>query len=153
MRRAGITAAGLMLAAQLVLAGGSGDQGASNTEGGSTLTGDILVDGSSTVYPITEAMAEEFGLIHRNARVTVGISGSGGGFKKFCAGETDVTNASRPIKKKEAELCAANGISFVELPVAFDGLAVLVHPDNDWAETMTMADLKKIWAPEAQGWV
>ncbi len=113
----------------------------------------ILVDGSSTVYPITEAMAEEFGKAPEghNTRVTVGISGSGGGFKKFCTGETDLSDASRPIKPSEVELCAQNGIEYIELPVAFDGLAVMVNPENDWVGYMTVAELKRIWAPDAQG--
>ncbi len=115
------------------------------------LAGDILVDGSSTVYPITEAMAEEFGKLHPKVRVTVGISGTGGGFKKFCNGETDISNASRPIKPSEVELCTQNNIEYIELPVAYDGLAVLVNPANDWVDYMTVAELKKIWQPEAQG--
>jgi phosphate transport system substrate-binding protein len=115
------------------------------------LAGDILVDGSSTVYPITEAMAEEFGKLHPDTRVTVGISGTGGGFKKFCAGETDISDASRPIKPSEAEACAANNIEYIELPVAYDGLAVMINPENDWAETMTVEELKMLWEPAAQG--
>ncbi len=111
----------------------------------------ITADGSSTVYPITEAVAEEFQKQHRNARVTVGISGTGGGFKKFCAGETDLSNASRPIKPSEADLCGKNGIAYIELPVAFDGLAVVVHPSNAWAERMTVKELKTLWEPAAQG--
>lgn len=117
------------------------------------LSGDILVDGSSTVYPITEAMAEEFGLQHRKVRVTVGISGTGGGFKKFCPGETDISDASRPIKLSEVEVCGENGVEYIELPVAFDGLAVMVNPENDWAQCMTPEELKMIWEPEAQGTV
>lgn len=119
--------------------------------GSSALSGDILVDGSSTVYPITEAMAEEFGKEQPDVRVTVGISGTGGGFKKFCAGETDISNASRPIKPSEVETCVANGIEYIELPVAFDGLAVMINPENDWATDMTVEELKMLWEPEAQG--
>jgi phosphate transport system substrate-binding protein len=111
----------------------------------------IKVDGSSTVYPITEAVAEEFGKKNPKIRVTVGISGTGGGFKKFCNGETDISDASRPIKLSEVELCLDNKIAYIELPVAFDGLAVMVNPKNDWASSMTVAELKKLWAPEAQG--
>lgn len=111
----------------------------------------VEVDGSSTVYPITEAVAEEFQKENRKLRVTVGISGTGGGFKKFGRGETDVTNASRPIKPTEVELCKKNGIEYIELPVAFDGLAVTVNPQNDWVDYMTVAELKKLWEPEAQG--
>ena len=110
----------------------------------------VTVDGSSTVYPITEAVAEEFKL-SGEGRVTIGVSGTGGGFKKFCKGEVDVTGASRPIKPTEVELCARGGIEYVELPVAYDGIAVVVHPDNDWAERLTVAELKKIWEPAAQG--
>jgi len=115
------------------------------------LAGDIVVDGSSTVYPITEAMAEEFQKQHPNVRITVGISGTGGGFKKFCARETDISDASRPIKSSEADLCGQNRIEYIELPVAYDGLAVMVNPENDWVTSMTVEELKKLWEPEAQG--
>ncbi len=113
----------------------------------------IKIDGSSTVYPITEAVAEEFGKLpeNRSMRVTVGISGTGGGFKKFCAGETDISDASRPIKATEIELCKSNSIDYVEIPVAYDALAVVVNPRNTWAKSLTVAELKKMWAPEAQG--
>ena len=111
----------------------------------------IEVDGSSTVYPITEAVAEEFQKENPKFRVTVGISGTGGGFKQFGRGETDVTNASRPIKPTEVELCEKNGIEYIELPVAFDGLAITVNPENDWVDYMTVAELKKLWEPAAQG--
>ncbi len=110
----------------------------------------VTVDGSSTVFPISEAYAEEFQK-ETGIRVTVGLSGTGGGFKKFCRGDTDVTGASRPIRDVEMELCKENGIEYIELPVAMDGLANVVHPDNDWAQCMTVAELKKIWVPEAQG--
>ena len=115
------------------------------------LSGDIQVDGSSTVYPITEAVAEEFGKVHKNVKVTVGISGTGGGFKRFCAGETDISDASRPIKQSEIDACAKNNVEYIELPVAYDGLAVMVHPSNTWAQCMTVKELKKLWEPEAQG--
>lgn len=111
----------------------------------------IAVDGSSTVYPITEAVAEEYQKENPKVRVTVGISGTGGGFKKFCAGETDISDASRPIKPTEVESCQKNGIEYVELPVAYDGLAILVNPKNDWATCMTVKELKATWEPEAQG--
>lgn len=125
----------------------------SNQEAGSTekLSGNIKIDGSSTVYPITEAVAEEFKAIHPDVKVTVGLSGTGGGFKKFGRGETDINNASRPIKSTEDSLCKANNISHIELKVAFDGLAVVVNPKNTWANDITVAELKKIWEPEAQG--
>ncbi len=113
----------------------------------------IKVDGSSTVYPITEAVAEEFQKQNKNVKVTVGISGTGGGFKKFCRGETHISNASRPIVKKEIDACKENNIEFIELPVAYDGLAVLVNKKNDWINAMTVEELKKIWAPEAQGMI
>jgi phosphate transport system substrate-binding protein len=111
----------------------------------------IRVDGSSTVFPITEAVAEEYRKGGNTTDVTVGIAGTGGGFKKFCAGETDLSDASRPIKPSEVELCAKNGIGYVELPVAYDGLAVVVNPGNDWVSSITTAELKKMWEPEAQG--
>ena len=112
----------------------------------------IRVDGSSTVYPITEAVAEEFQKDQKGtARVTVGISGTGGGFKKFCRGETDVSDASRPILKEEMDDCYLQGVKYIELPIAYDALTVVIHPQNTWAATMTVADLKKIWAPESQG--
>ena len=112
----------------------------------------IRIDGSSTVYPITEAVAEEFQKETKGAvKVTVGISGTGGGFKKFVRGETDISDASRPISTKEMEEAAKNGIEYIELPVAFDALTVMVNPKNDWVKEMTVADLKKIWEPEAQG--
>lgn len=112
----------------------------------------VKVDGSSTVYPITEAVAEDFQKLKKNAiKVTVGISGTGGGFKKFCRGETDVSNASRPILAKEMAICKEAGIAYVELPIAYDALTVVINPQNDWAKTLTVADLKKIWEPGAQG--
>ncbi len=111
----------------------------------------IKIDGSSTVYPITEAVAEEFQKTKKDVKVTVGISGTGGGFKKFCRGETDISDASRPILKKEMDLCKENGIEYIELPVAYDGLAVMVNPKNTWIKSMTVADLKKMWEPDAQG--
>lgn len=112
----------------------------------------VKVDGSSTVYPITEAVAEDFQKSKKNGvRVTVGISGTGGGFKKFCRGETDISDASRPITKKEIEDCKAAGVEFMEFPVAYDALTVVIHPKNDWAKNMTVAELKAIWEPAAQG--
>jgi phosphate transport system substrate-binding protein len=120
----------------------------SGTSGAAEL---IKVDGSSTVFPITEAVAEEFQKKSPNVRVTVGISGTGGGFKKFCNGETDISDASRPIKPSEVDLCKENRIKYIELPVAYDGLAVMINPQNTWAESMTVAELKKLWEPAAQG--
>ena len=112
----------------------------------------IKIDGSSTVFPITEAVAEEFQKSKKGkVKVTVGISGTGGGFKKFCRGEIDIGDASRPISGSEIKICKEAGIEYVELPVAFDALTVVINPKNDWAATMTPADLKKMWEPAAQG--
>lgn len=112
----------------------------------------VAIDGSSTVYPITEAVAEEYQKLKKGAvKVTVGISGTGGGFKKFCRGETDISNASRPILKQEMEACRQTGIEYIELPVAYDAITVVINPKNDWAEEMTVAELKKMWEPAAQG--
>jgi phosphate transport system substrate-binding protein len=117
----------------------------------SNLEGSIKVDGSSTVFPITEAVAEEFMKTNPGVRVTVGVSGTGGGFKKFGAGETDVSNASRPIKSSEGDAAKEKGIEFIELPVAYDALSVVVNPKNDWVDHLTVEELKKIWEPAAQG--
>jgi phosphate transport system substrate-binding protein len=111
----------------------------------------IAIDGSSTVHPILEAVAEEWGKQNRDARVTVGVSGTGGGFKKLCAGEIVIAGASRPIKQSESDACAQKGIEWLELPVAYDGLAVVVNPQNTWVDQLTVAELKAIWEPEAQG--
>ena len=99
------------------------------------------------MFPITEAMAEEFGKEHGELRVTVGVSGTGGGFQKFCNGEIHITDASRPIKPVEVEACAKNGIDYIELPVAFDGLSVVVHPENDWVDFLTVEELAEVWRP------
>jgi phosphate transport system substrate-binding protein len=105
----------------------------------------IAIDGSSSVYPITEAVAEDFQK-KTGTKVTVGVSGTGGGFKKFCRGETVISNASRPISKKEMETCFQNGVTFIELPVAWDALTVVTNKANDWAKSITVAELNKIWA-------
>ncbi len=110
----------------------------------------IKIDGSSTVYPITEAVAEEFQIATGN-RVTVGISGTGGGFKRFCRGETDISNASRPILREEMTACAQAGVKYIELPVAYDAITVVVSKDNDFVDYLTVEDLKKMWEPLAQG--
>ena len=110
----------------------------------------IAVDGSSTVFPITEAVAEEFRKENR-VDVTVGTSGTGGGFQKFCRDEIDISDASRPIKSTEAEACAKTGVQYLEIPVAYDGIAIVVNPKNTWATSMTVAELKKLWEPAAQG--
>jgi phosphate transport system substrate-binding protein len=112
----------------------------------------VKVDGSSTVFPVTEAMAEEFQVAESGAtQVTVGVSGTGGGFKKFCRGETDATGASRPIKESEVALCEKNGIEYVELPVALDALTVVVNPGNTWVDYLTVEELRTMWEPDAQG--
>ena len=112
----------------------------------------VKIDGSSTVFPITEAVAEEFQKARRGAiNVTVGISGTGGGFKKFCRGETDIANASRPILRKEMDDCTKSGIRYYEMPVAYDALTVMVNPQNSFIKSMTVAELRKIWEPAAQG--
>ncbi len=118
---------------------------------GESLSGEIKIDGSSTVYPITEAVAEEFRTEQPGVKVTVGISGTGGGFKKFGRGETNISDASRPIKDKEHEVCQENNITYVDLMVAYDGLAVIINPGNDWVDHFTVEELKKIWEPAAQG--
>lgn len=110
----------------------------------------IKIDGSSTVFPITEAVAEDF-QNEKKVKVTVGISGTGGGFKKFCRGETDVQNASRPILKKEMDACKEAGVQFIELPVAYDGLTVVVNKNNDFVKSLSVEELKKMWEPAAQG--
>lgn len=120
--------------------------------GSGTGAGVIKIDGSSTVFPVTEAVAEEFQKAKQGkVRVTVGISGTGGGFKKFVRGEIDVADASRPILKEEMDQARANGIDYIELPVCFDALSIVVNPQNDWATSMTVEELKKMWEPEAQG--
>jgi len=115
------------------------------------LSGTVKIDGSSTVYPITEAVAEEFRVDNPEVKVTIGISGTGGGFKKFGRGETDISDASRPIKQEEIDLCKENNISYVDLEVAYDGLAVIVNPENNWVDHVTVDELKKLWEPAAQG--
>ena len=130
--------------------GGEGDSAPTTSAGSvveSTLSGDIEIDGSSTVFPISQAAAEEFRKEHPKVQIPVGISGTGGGFKRFTVGETDISDASRAIKDSEREQAAENGIEFIELKVAFDGLSVLVNPDNDFAACMTTGELKKLWEP------
>jgi phosphate transport system substrate-binding protein len=113
------------------------------------LSGEVIADGSSTVYPITQAVAEEFMKVHKDVKVSVGIAGTGGGFKRFVVGDTDINDASRPISEKEIAECQKNGIEYLELKIAIDGLSVVVHPDNDWCKAMTVAQLKALWSPES----
>jgi phosphate transport system substrate-binding protein len=138
------TGLALMLAA---CGGADAGEGTSGGEAGSELSGTIQIDGSSTVAPLSEAAAELFQEENRGVNVVVGTSGTGGGFKKFCAGETDISDASRPIKEEEIAICKQNGIAYEEVTVANDGLAVVVNPENDWAECLTVEQLNKIWAP------
>jgi phosphate transport system substrate-binding protein len=114
----------------------------------------VVVDGSSTVFPISEAVAAQFQRaqpVRIDVKVPVGVSGTRGGFRKFCAGKTDITGASRPITNEEAALCAKDGVEYIELPIAYDALAVVVHAKNSWATTITTAELKKAWEPAAEG--
>jgi phosphate transport system substrate-binding protein len=117
---------------------------------GEKLRGTIRIDGSSTVFPITEAVAEEYAKVQPRVRVTVGVSGTGGGFKKFVASETDINDASRPIKPSEREQADKRGLGYIELPVAYDGLTVVINPQNDFVDHLTVAELHKIWMPESQ---
>lgn len=145
----------LLLAAGLLTATGCKDKSnqassGSGEQGSAAGANTVKIDGSSTVYPISQAVAEEFQK-QNDARVTIGVSGSGGGFKKFCRGETDISDASRPIKPVEVKKCQENGIEYVEVPVAYDGISVIVNSANDWVDSMTVAELKKLWEPAAQG--
>lgn len=135
----------IILSISVVLIGCGG--GNSNSSGGSALSGYVKVDGSSTVFPITEAVAEEFGKVHPKVRVTVGVSGTGGGFKKYAIGEIDINDASRPIKGKEIKKAEENNVAFIELPVAFDGLSVIANKANDWVDHLTRDELHQIWKP------
>ena len=132
------------------LAAGCGGGSTSTEEAGTELSGMVRVDGSSTVFPVSEAMAEEFKIANPRVDISVGISGTGGGFQKFCRGETDISDASRPIRAAEMDACMKGGIEFIELPVAYDGLAITVNPKNTWATAITTAELKTLWEPGAQ---
>lgn len=149
MRFIQATSMGLLLAA----CGGKGGNGTTGGAGAGTAAAPSLIraDGSSTVFPLSEAVAEAFHAAAPDLKVTVGVSGTGGGFKKFCVGETEISDASRPIKQVEVDLCAKNSVEYIEIPIAYDGLAVVVNPKNTWAKDITVAELKKMWAPEAQG--
>ncbi len=141
----------LLVSIALVAACGQKKSESTEAEKESTLSGSISADGSSTVYPITEAVAEEYRKEFPDVKVTVGLSGTGGGFKKFSRGEIDINNASRSIKEEEIASCKENNIDYIELEVGYDGLVVTVNPQNDWVKDITVAELKKIWEPEAQG--
>ncbi len=139
---------GIALGLVVAACGGGGDKGGQGGGAEGNLSGSIQADGSSTVFPITEAVAEEFmAETGGNVRVSVGMSGTGGGFKRFCAGETDISNASRAIKDSELQQCRAAGVEPIELPVATDGLAVVVNPANNFVQCLTVDELKKIWQP------
>ncbi|AFZ42624.1 phosphate ABC transporter substrate-binding protein, PhoT family [Halothece sp. PCC 7418] len=132
----------------LTLTSACGSTSTNNSDTGKTM---IEVDGSSTVYPITNEIAQEYQLISANQpEIRVNVSGTGGGFRRFCAGETDINDASRPINAEEMETCEENGVKYVELPVAYDALSVVVHPDNDWVSEITTETLAKIWQPSAE---
>ncbi|HYC86478.1 MAG TPA: PstS family phosphate ABC transporter substrate-binding protein [Chryseosolibacter sp.] len=143
-----IWAAGAMMV--ILSACGSKDNSAETANDATKLKGEIKIDGSSTVYPITEAVAEEFRNEQPDVKITVGLSGTGGGFKKFGRGEIDINDASRPIKPQEDSICKQNNVGFVELKVAFDGLAIVVSKENTWLNEITIEELKKIWEPAAQ---
>ena len=138
----------VVFAAVTAACGGSDTSATDGAAGGAA--GVIRIDGSSTVYPISEAVAEEYKAEHK-VDTTVGVSGTGGGFQKFCRDEIDIADASRPIKPTEAEVCGKAGITYVELPIAYDGLAIVVNPKNTWATSITVSELKKLWEPAAQG--
>ena len=127
----------------MLIACNSGDN---KSDSSSTLSGVVKVDGSSTVFPVTEAVAEEFGKVHPFfVRVTVGISGTGGGFKKYCVGEIDINDASRTIKGKEIKVAKENNVEYIELPVAYDGLSVVMNKNNDFIDYLTVEELNSIW--------
>ena len=126
-----------------------GEQANQSVSSSTNHSGTIEIDGSSTVYPISEAVAEEFGKLHKNVRVNVGVSGTGGGFKRFYIGETDISDASRPIKQGEIDKANEKGVTFHELKVGTDGLSVVVNPSNTWVDCLTVAELKKIWEPHS----
>jgi phosphate transport system substrate-binding protein len=135
----------------LAACGPSAQDARTGDGGGASGSGLVTLDGSSTVFPISEAVAEEFQKSDKNVRVTVGISGTGGGFQKFCRGEIDIADASRPISATEVAACEKGGIGFIELPIAYDGIAIAVNPKNTWADNITVAELKTLWGPDAQG--
>jgi phosphate transport system substrate-binding protein len=129
-----------------------GGENTSNGDAGEQLSGAVAIDGSSTVYPVQEAIAEEYRAVQPRIQVTVGVSGTGGGFGKFTKGETDMSNASRPIKETEAAIASENGIEHVEIPLAYDGLSVVVSNENDFVKELTVQELNKIWTGEVTNW-
>ncbi len=151
-KRTSLLVAVLLLTLTLLVGCGGKKESQTGQEGKDTketaqLSGTVKIDGSSTVFPISEAVGEEFQKLHPEVRVTVGVSGTGGGFKKFTAGETDISDASRPIKDKEKAAAEAKGIGYIELPIAYDGLSVIVNKENNWVDKLTVEELNKIWEP------
>ena len=144
----GVTA---IAAASLLVSGCGGQTGAGGASGEGGISGTVTVDGSSTVAPLSEAAADLFRSVEPGVNVTVATAGTGGGFQKFCAGETDISDASRPIKDEEAAACKAKGIDYTEVIVANDGLSVVVNPENTWATCLTVEQLKTMWSPESEG--
>jgi len=146
-----IAVAAFVALALLVVGCSSGTKtGQTSSKTSGNLSGTIKIDGSSTVGPISEAVAEEFMTVNPSVKVIVGISGTGGGFKKFTSGETDISNASRPIEDAEKALAKKNGIEYIEIPVAYDGISIVVNKNNNWAKDITVNELKKIWEPNSQ---
>jgi phosphate transport system substrate-binding protein len=144
-----VTAGALVVALLATACGNEGNEGGSGA-GGQALSGAINADGSSTVFPVTQAIAEEFSAENDGVDVSVGTSGTGGGFEKFCAGETDISDASRPIDEAdEVPVCQQNGVEYVELQVAIDGLSVMVNPENTFAECLTTEELAAVWGPDS----
>jgi phosphate binding protein len=151
LKLVGVTA---LAAASLLVSGcgGQNNAGSASGEGGAGgISGTVTVDGSSTVAPLSEAAADLFRSVEPGVNVTVATAGTGGGFQKFCAGETDISDASRPIKDEEAEACKGKGIDYTELIVANDGLSVVVNPENTWATCLTVEQLKTMWSPDSEG--
>jgi phosphate transport system substrate-binding protein len=147
-----LAGAGLLLALSLVLAGCGGGASGQQGGGGEPVSGEIRIEGSSTVQPITQAAAELFRQENPDARISVGGSGTSDGFEAFCQGETQISDASRPIDvAEEVPVCEENGVEFIEIPVAFDGISVVVNPQNDWASDVTSEELKTMWEPAAEG--
>ncbi|MFE6254794.1 phosphate ABC transporter substrate-binding protein PstS family protein [Agromyces sp. NPDC057865] len=151
MRTASIAATGWVVIAAFALSACAGQPNSDSGEGGSSLRGTVVTDGSSTVGPLTKAAAIEFEGVQPDVQVTVQITGTGGGFESFCSGQTDISNASRPIGDDEKAKCADAGVDFSEIVVANDGISVAVNPENDWVDCITVEQLHKIWAPESQG--
>jgi phosphate transport system substrate-binding protein len=137
------------IAAALLLTACGGSEAGQGASEGEALSGEVVIDGSSTVFPISEAVGEEFQAANPGVRVSVGVSGTGGGFKRFCAGETDISDASRPVSEAERSACAASGVEFTELRVAWDGLSVVTNPANDFAQCLTVDELRRIWEPNS----